>query len=468
MKKQLLAALLILLLLLAGCQYSVVEDADEQQLTLGQSALAENPTALPTVTPIGRGSRDAAGESAVADLQQRLVELNYLAGAPDGQFGKKTEDALKRFQRMNGLAETGVVDAATELALKSAIAVPMPTPEPTPLAKGAKGDGVKEIQEALRILGFMDGKADGDFGGGTDKALKLYQKYLYEREGIELYSPTPTPEPTPEPTPSPVPSPTPEASFDPDRTGEPAPEPTAAPTPTPYAPDGIATDELKEVLLGNSFEVYREDLQRGMKDEDNLGEVYRLQRRLAALWYIDSGIDGDFGAGTETGLKYFQKRNNLVETGVADEVTQRLLFSANAVKSDRPEHPYLLKVSIKDQRVYAYKWVNGSYSKLVRTMKCSTGTKDDPTPRGTFSNGGPAGRWYYFNKFDVWAQYAYRISGPYLFHSVLFNQKDSSTLISGSVAKLGSRASHGCIRLKVEDAKWIYNNCRAGTTVTIY
>jgi len=205
MKKQLLAALLILLLLLAGCQYSVVEDADEQQLTLGQSALAENPTALPTVTPIGRGSRDAAGESAVADLQQRLVELNYLAGAPDGQFGKKTEDALKRFQRMNGLAETGVVDAATELALKSAIAVPMPTPEPTPLAKGAKGDGVKEIQEALRILGFMDGKADGDFGGGTDKALKLYQKYLYEREGIELYSPTPTPRPSRRPSRPPPP-----------------------------------------------------------------------------------------------------------------------------------------------------------------------------------------------------------------------------------------------------------------------
>ena len=468
MKKQLLAALLILLLLLAGCQYSVVEDADEQQLTLGQSALAENPAAAPTVQPIGRGSRDAAGETAVADLQRRLTELNYLTGRADGQFGKKTEEALKRFQQMNGLAETGVVDAATELKLRSMRVVPMPTPEPTPLASGAKGDGVKEIQEALRNLGFMEGKADGDFGGKTDAALKLFQKYLYEREGIELYSPTPTPTPTVAPTPSPVPSPTPMPSGDPEQSEEPTAQPTPVPTPTPYAPDGIATDEVKEELLGNSFEVYREDLQRGAKDEDTLGEVYRLQRRLAALWYIDSGIDGDFGGGTETGLKYFQKRNNLVQTGIADEVTQRLLFSAQAVKSDRPEHPYLLKVSVKDQRVYAYKWVNGSYTKLARTMKCSTGLSDTPTPKGTFSNGGPAGRWYYFNKFDVWAQYAYRISGPYLFHSVLFNDRNTSTLIQGSVSKLGSRASHGCIRLKVEDAKWIYNNCRAGTTVTIY
>jgi len=38
----------------------------------------------------------------------------------------------------------------------------------------------------------------------------------------------------------------------------------------------------------------------------------------------------------------------------------------------------------------------------------------------------------------------------------------------GSVNKLGSPASHGCIRLKVEDARWIYNNCPAGTTVTVY
>jgi hypothetical protein len=33
---------------------------------------------------------------------------------------------------------------------------------------------------------------------------------------------------------------------------------------------------------------------------------------------------------------------------------------------------------------------------------------------------------------------------------------------------LGTAASHGCIRLTVEDAKWIYNNCSSGTTVIIY
>ena len=32
---------------------------------------------------------------------------------------------------------------------------------------------------------------------------------------------------------------------------------------------------------------------------------------------------------------------------------------------------------------------------------------------------------------------------------------------------LGSRASHGCVRLSVADAKWIYDNVGAGTVVSI-
>ena len=107
--------------------------------------------------------------------------------------------------------------------------------------------------------------------------------------------------------------------------------------------------------------------------------------------YLEGGIDGIFGGGTESALKYVQKRNKLAETGVADEETQRALFSESAVKSDRPKCMYMLKISVADQRVYAYKWVNGSYSQLVRTMKCSTGTTSDPTPLGTFTAGGPWG-----------------------------------------------------------------------------
>ena len=37
----------------------------------------------------------------------------------------------------------------------------------------------------------------------------------------------------------------------------------------------------------------------------------------------------------------------------------------------------------------------------------------------------------------------------------------------GSESNLGRKASHGCIRLKIDDAKWIYDNCPYGTTVVI-
>ena len=60
MKRKLLAALLAALLLLSGCQYSVVEDADEQQLSLGQAAAAEAvlPSPTATVAPLQNGNRD--------------------------------------------------------------------------------------------------------------------------------------------------------------------------------------------------------------------------------------------------------------------------------------------------------------------------------------------------------------------------------------------------------------------------
>jgi lipoprotein-anchoring transpeptidase ErfK/SrfK len=101
-------------------------------------------------------------------------------------------------------------------------------------------------------------------------------------------------------------------------------------------------------------------------------------------------------------------------------------------------------------------------------MKCSTGKDETPTPKGTFQGGtGPGARWHYFKKFDCWAQYAYYIQGDIMFHSVLYNQKDGPVTQS-SVNNLGRKASHGCVRLSVEDAKWVYSNCPRNTKIIVY
>jgi hypothetical protein len=69
---------------------------------------------------------------------------------------------------------------------------------------------------------------------------------------------------------------------------------------------------------------------------------------------------------------------------------------------------------------------------------------------------------------DVWGQYSTRIVGGILFHSVYYYSMNPQTLATNQFNKLGRAASHGCIRLSVADAKWIYDNCDVGTTVTIY
>lgn len=53
----------------------------------------------------------------VEEVQKRLTAWGYYDGAIDGKFGKDTVDAVKRFQRKNGLDPTGKVDERTAAAL---------------------------------------------------------------------------------------------------------------------------------------------------------------------------------------------------------------------------------------------------------------------------------------------------------------------------------------------------------------
>ena len=104
--------------------------------------------------------------------------------------------------------------------------------------------------------------------------------------------------------------------------------------------------------------------------------------------------------------------------------------------------------------------------RLVKTFVCSTGLHNT-TPRGIFLDGFPVNRWHYFQKFNCWAQYSFEVTGDIMFHSVIYSSDNENSLRSGSLYALGNPASHGCIRLTVEDAKWVYDNVGAGTVVSI-
>ncbi len=51
--------------------------------------------------------------SLVKTLQEKLVELEYVLGPVDGIFGPRTEDAVLKYQRDNGLSVDGVVGDET-------------------------------------------------------------------------------------------------------------------------------------------------------------------------------------------------------------------------------------------------------------------------------------------------------------------------------------------------------------------
>ena len=51
---------------------------------------------------------------------------------------------------------------------------------------------------------------------------------------------------------------------------------------------------------------------------------------------------------------------------------------------------------------------------------------------------------------------------------MLYTEPDERTLAVNSFEQLGTPASHGCVRLLVSDAKWIYDNCAEGTIITVY
>jgi lipoprotein-anchoring transpeptidase ErfK/SrfK len=56
--------------------------------------------------------------------------------------------------------------------------------------------------------------------------------------------------------------------------------------------------------------------------------------------------------------------------------------------------------------------------------------------------------------------------GVYLFHSIPMDS--NKNILSDEAKKLGSPASHGCVRLNIDNAKWIYDNIPEGTPVNIY
>ena len=501
-------------------------------------------------------------------LQQRLIDLGYLNGSPDGAFGERSQAALKQFQTVHGLESSGLPDDETREALFSDRAKSLPRR----LRVGSKGDEVIALQEKLIQYGFLSAEADGSYGAKTSTAVSRFQKHLQAQGKAEALGIESTGDATPM---------TLLTLYDPeyssyledvragDESGEvlrverrlcglgymdAAPDEVfdeyavsaaeafraaagiqgtaydrvfidalfGADAPVAehfvlhtiaYGDEGAAVREVQEALVNGGMTislpdgVYGSGLAKGVgqlreylaaigspraflfEDENTLSVeaqqlltgklfsslpiaytasdtymTFRVQRRLHTLYYLSkSRIDGCYGEKTRDAVLAFQKANHLPRSGFPDTQTLDRLFSSNAVYKVLP---YRVEVSIDRQRVYVYESDESGEYTLTQTFTCSTGM-GNTTPRGIYLDGCPCNVWHYFSKFDCWARYSYVIEGDIMFHSVIYSERNTDTLRESSLYALGQKASHGCVRLSVKNARWIYEHCSRGSVVII-
>ena len=142
------------------------------------------------------------------------------------------------------------------------------------------------------------------------------------------------------------------------------------------------------------------------------------------------------------------------------KIGDRMDYKAQKYKSSKK---YLICVSYKKHQVRIYKGKKNKW-KRIKKFKCSMG-RNGATPTGTFKI---TSRGLYFhpkgssNRCWYWTGF---IGSTYLFHSTIYNNNSSPTHeVDG---RLGKNISHGCIRLKLGNAKWIYKNMPGGTKVVI-
>lgn len=417
MKRSLLALLAVLLFLLPlevmGEEEAVpVDDLDDDGFEI-------------TVTE-DRDLKEGDEGDDVSTLQYRLKDLYYLTSDATGVYDASTTAAIKSFQEDFGLEATGEADAKTQSLLFAA--------QYRPLKKGCIGDDVKELQTRLTVLGYYKGKVSGEYLDATEEAVRAYQ----EANGEEV---------------------TGIADVD-----------TLAVL-LQAAEESSETTDAGTVMQGTV--AYTERLAKGSTGT----LVKQLQTRLTELGYYSGPISGNFLGKTTTAVKTLQKQNGVTVDGIVGEVTWNLIFNdASVVLPDATPKPtptptpvpYAITVDVANQVTTVYGLdENNEHTVIVRQMLCSTGTKSNPSDPGDWVLTGRKAKWCYFPKWGGHARYWTRINSSIAFHSVIYNAVDTKALATSSYKNLGKRVSHGCIRLTVADAKWIYDNCGEGTVVSI-
>lgn len=350
----------------------------------------------------------------VMRAQRRLHGLGYLTDTPDGTFGDNTERALFVFQWAASLNLTGETDEQTQRLLFGADA---PIADDRALAKGKKGEAVAALQRRLAQMGFLTALCDGHYGEDTVVAVKAFQSYMQSSGAYDVL---------------------PVAL----RQGK---------------INGLADPFVQRQLFSEALPVPA-----AMQKGDTGQEVYRLQRRLIALGYLDGKADGGYGEATERAVAAFQKRADLKENGKANDKTIARLFAADAPE---PIKPFKLVVDVSDKKLYVYKrGSSGQYDQLTYTMRCAIGPLVE---EGSYGETAAPIEDEWLKLRGRWVRYPFTLNGSaVMIHSIPHDAKQGE-IDTAYLNVLGGQSDHGSIVLSVEDARLIYEKCPRHTPVEV-
>ena len=175
-----------------------------------------------------------------------------------------------------------------------------------------------------------------------------------------------------------------------------------------------------------------------------------VQRCLASLHYLPQGaVSGKDDYRTQQALMAFQAWNGLSRDGVDGRKTRAKLELAAAPKPRSESATGHYAEVFRSLGVLLC--VNNG--KLVRVVHCSTGRPSLPTPAGHFSIYLKSTAWW-STKYHDWMPFASFFSGGDAIH--------------GFPDVPAYPASHGCVRISMPEAPWVYTFMYYGAQVYIY
>ncbi|QAS54849.1 hypothetical protein HLI_21600 (plasmid) [Halobacillus litoralis] len=225
----------------------------------------------------------------VLELQQALVENNFYPdidaadNGVDGNYGPGTEDAVRRYQIVNGLTVDGKAGPET-LSSMGLYAGTAGTDKITALQPGNTGASVRILQQALLDKNYSLGPSgvDGSYGPTTEDAVRRYQ--IMNNLTV----------------------------------------------------DGMAGPETLS-SLGIYAGISNDSQTIGALQPGDLGEEVRiLQRTLSNKGYYSDSIDGSYGPATESAVRSYQSANNLTIDGMAGPGTLTSLGIYEGVSTGSP------------------------------------------------------------------------------------------------------------------------------------